>query len=59
MRPATRLALSGLVLSVLAACGAPPPAQQDETEAREKLGMEAPGKEQVWYLPAPLSTVPR
>jgi hypothetical protein len=36
MRPATRLALSGLVLSALAACGAPPPAQQDEAEAREK-----------------------
>lgn len=30
-----------------------------ETDARVKLGMEAPGKEQVWYLPAPLSTVQR
>jgi hypothetical protein len=36
MRPAARLTLSGLVLSALAACGAPPPAQQDEAEAREK-----------------------
>ena len=36
MRPAARLTLSGLALSALAACGAPPPAQQDEAEAREK-----------------------
>jgi hypothetical protein len=35
MRPAARLTLSGLVLSALAACGAPAP-PQDEAEAREK-----------------------
>ena len=36
MRPAARLTLSGLVLSALAACGAPPPPPQNEAEAREK-----------------------
>ena len=35
MRPAARLTLSGLLLSALAACGAPPP-PQDEAEARAK-----------------------
>ena len=35
LRPAARLTLSGLVLSALAACGAPAP-PQDEAEARQK-----------------------
>jgi hypothetical protein len=35
MRPAARLTLSCLVLSLLVACGAPSP-PQDEAEAREK-----------------------
>jgi hypothetical protein len=33
MRPAARLALSGLVLATLVACGAPAPTPQDEQEA--------------------------
>ena len=34
MRPAARLALSGLVLATLVACGAPAPAPQDKEEAK-------------------------
>ena len=33
MRPAARLALSGLVLATLVACGAPAPTPQDKQEA--------------------------
>lgn len=36
MQPAARLTLSALVLAMLAACGAPAPAPQDEAAAREK-----------------------
>ena len=39
MRPAARLALSGLVLATLVACGAPAPAPQDKREA-EALGRD-------------------
>ena len=39
MRPAARLALSGLVLATLVACGAPAPAPQDKQEA-EALGRD-------------------
>jgi len=39
MRPAARLALSGLVLATLVACGAPAPAPQDKVEA-EALGRD-------------------
>jgi hypothetical protein len=34
MRPAARLALSGLMVAVLAACGAPAPEPQDKAEAQ-------------------------
>ena len=33
MRPAARLALSGLVMATLVACGAPAPTPQDKQEA--------------------------
>jgi hypothetical protein len=39
MRPAARVALSGLVLATLVACGAPAPAPQDKQEA-EALGRD-------------------
>ena len=39
MRPAARLALSGLVMATLVACGAPAPAPQDKQEA-EALGRD-------------------
>jgi hypothetical protein len=34
MRPAARLTLSALVLAMLAACGAPAPADQEEARAK-------------------------